>query len=469
MPLLSLNPHFNWKIDYMNTSYKGCLCFLILLQTVSVISSAQVKDAYEMRVDGVKVIVQPSGNEIIEVQTIIKGGVQNYPAGKDGIESLAMDALTECGTAKDDKNSFKNKLDKVSARVYGSTGMDFSSFNLNCIKDDFNTVWPLYVDALTTPRFDEKEFARVKQDAINSLKMQASEPDYAISKLARQTAYAGKNYAKIPEGTEATVSKLTAAETKAYYKNILTRSRMVIVIVGELDRQDITNRVTQLLATIPQGAPFTLKKESFLPKENSFISEKKDFATNYIQAVSGAPSPGTTDFNAFLLAMRIFSNRQFIEVRTKNGLSYAPYSYFDAGLSPSANIFVSTTEPNKYISVINDLVSRTKKQGFTEDEVKNMKSTYITQFYYRLETNGAQAASLASNEVLHNNWRRSITINDDLKAITAADLNRVFNKYVTNFAWVYQGDPGKVDPNLYRGTVKKPLPPSKLNTTKKKN
>ena len=116
--------------------------------------------------------------------------------------------------------------------------------------------------------------------------------------------------------------------------------------------------------------------------------------------------------------------------------------------------------------MINDLVNRTKKQGFTEEEVKNMKSTYITQFYSRLETNGAQAASLATNEVLHNNWRRSITINNDMKAITAADLNRVFNKYVTNLTWVYQGDPGKVDASLYTGATKKPLPASKLDTKK---
>jgi zinc protease len=451
----------------MKTDFIKKIWLIIPAQLFALLALSQVKDAYEMNVDGVKVIVQPSGNQIVEVQTVIKGGVQNYPAGKDGIESLAMSALTETGTARDDKNSFKNKLDKVSARVYGSTGMDFASFNLNCIKDDFETVWPLYVDALTTPRFDEKEFNRIKQDAINNLRMRASEPDYAISNLARQTAYSGKNYAKVPEGTEATVSKLTAAETKAYYQKLLTKSRLVIIVVGELERQDIESKVKQMLATIPAGAPFVLKKEGFTPKENSFKSQKKDFATNYIQAVSGAPSPGTTDYNAFLLAMRIFSNRQFLEVRTKNGLSYAPYSFFDGGLSPSANIFVSTTEPNKYIAVINDLVSRTKKQGFTEDEVKNMKSTYITQFYYRLETNSAQAASLASNEVLHNNWRRSITINDDLKSITAADLNRVFNKYVTNLAWVYQGDPAKVDATLYTGTAKKPLPASKLNTKKK--
>jgi zinc protease len=58
-----------------------------------------------MTVDGVKVIVQPSGNDIVEIQTIVKGGVQNYPGNKAGIENLAFTALTECGTAKDDKNT----------------------------------------------------------------------------------------------------------------------------------------------------------------------------------------------------------------------------------------------------------------------------------------------------------------------------------------------------------------------------
>lgn len=431
-------------------------------------SSAQLNKPYEVIIQGVKVIVQPSGNEIVEIKTVIKGGVQNYAAGKDGIESLAMSALTECGTEKDDKNSFKNKLDNVSAQVFGSTGLDYASFSMNCIKGDFETVWPLYVDALTIPKFDPNEFDRIKQDAINNLKSQASDPDYGISKFARQTAFAGKNYAKIPEGSEATVGKLTVAETKSYYKSILTKSRLIIVVVGELDRSDIEKKITSLLTLIPAGKPFIVKKEAYVPAKTTFKAEKKDFATNYIQAVTSAPIPGSPDYNAFILAMRIFSNRQFVEVRTKNGLSYAPYSYFDGGLSPSANIFVSTTEPNKYINVIENLISNTRKEGFREDEVKNMKNTYITSYYSRLETNDAQAASLASNEVLQNNWRRSHTLNEDMKSLTAADLTRVFKKYVNNLTWVYQGDPGKVDSKLY--TEKKaPAPkiaPSKVESKK---
>jgi zinc protease len=441
---------------------------ILLLSFLYVAAVAQLNKPYEMTIRGVKVIVQPSGNEIIEIRTVIKGGVQNYSVDKQGIESLAMNALTECGTEKDDKNSFKNKLDKVSAIINGGTGLDYASFSLNCIKGDFETVWPLYVDALTIPKFDEKEFERVKQDAINSLKAQASDPDYSIGNFARQTAFAGKNYAKLPEGSEATVSKLTASETKTYYKKILTRSRMLIVVVGEVDRADLEKKINSLLASIPAGSPVIIKKEAYTPTANTFRLEKKDFATNYLQAIGSAPLPGSKDYNAFVLAMRIFFDRHFLEVRTNNGLSYAPGSYLQPGLSPTSNISVSTTDPNKYIGVVDKLISTTRKEGFKEDEVKDMKNGYITSYYYRLETNDAQASSLASNEVLHNNWRRSITLNEDMKAITAADVSKAFTKYLTNLTWVYQGDPGKVDSKLYLKNieVKRTLPPSKISDKK---
>ncbi len=429
-----------------SSKYVSCIIMFVALSSAAF---PQAKAPYDMNVDGVKVIVQPSGNSIFVLQTIIKGGVQNYPANKAGIESIAMNALTECGTANDDKNSFKNKLDKVSAQVYGYTGMDYSSFVMNCINTDFDAVWPLYADALTVPRFDAKEFDRIKQDAINSLKSQASQPDYAISQLAKQTAFAGKNYAKSPSGTEEIVSKLTADETKSYYKSILTKSRLVIVVVGDIDSNTLRSNIHTILAAVPQGKPFNLLKESYVPKQSTFVSQKKELATNYIQGVTGAPLPGTKDYNAFVLAMRIFYDRQFLEVRTNNGLSYAPYTYFDGGVSPSSNIVVSTTDPNKYIGVMTKLVDKIKQGGFTPEEIKNMKTTYVTSFFYKQETNNAQASSLASNEVLHNNWKRSLTLNDDLKSITAADVNRVFNKYITKMTWVYEGDPAKVNARLF--------------------
>ncbi len=430
------------------------------------IAFAQKGDAYEMTVSGVKVIVQPSGNQILEIQTIIKGGVQNYEASKQGIESLAMTALTECATKNDSKNSFKNKLDKVSAQVYANASKDYSTISMNCIKTDFDHVWPLYADAITVPIFDEKEFDRIKQDAINGVRSQESQPDFAISNMATQIAFAGKDNAKRPEGTVATLTKLTAAETKAYYNSVCTKARMLIVVVGEIDRVELEQKIAAMLAAVPEGKPFTLKKEMIAPSNNSFKAEKKDFATNYIQGITSAPAPGTPDFNAFNLAMRIFSQRHFLEVRTKNGLSYAPGSWFDGGSSPSANISVSTTDPNKYIGVVKALIDKTKKEGFTDDELRNMKTQYLTGFFYRQETNNAQANSLVANEVLHNNWKRALTISDDMKKVTLTELNTTFNKYIKNMVWAYQGNPSKANATLFIANIKSEAPKIILPKTK---
>jgi len=425
-------------------------CALILIAcTAPMLMSAQTGKAYDMNINGVKVIVQPSGNEIVVMQTIIKGGVQNYPAEKSGIESLAMTGLTECGTMKDDKNSFKNKLDKISARMYGGTGMDFASFTLNCIKGDFETAWPLYTDAMLSPRFDAKEFARIKQDAINIIRAGESDPDNAINKMARQTAFAGKDYAKEPQGTVETVTKLTQEETKKYWQSIFTRSKMVIVVVGDLDKAQIESKVKEFLSKVPAGSAFKLKEEGYSPAANSFNPKERENATNYIQGITGAPLPGTPDYNAFVLAMRIFSTRHFIEVRSKNGLSYAPGSWFSQGTTPYANFFVTTTQPDKYIAVARNLIDKVKTEGFTEEELKNEKTGYLTGLYYRQETNAEQAAALATSEVVYNNWKRAIEIKDEINKVSLQDANNAFKKYITNITWVYQGDPKKVDSKLY--------------------
>src|ERR1051326_6600300 len=247
----------------MKKIIKQVIVFIALTIPLSIL--AQADKAYDMNINGVKVIVQPSGNEIVVIQTIIEGGVQNYSADKAGIESLAMTGLTECGTVKDDKNSFKNKLDKISAQVFGNTGMDFASFSLNCIKGDFETAWPLYTDAMISPRFDAKEFARIRQDAINIIRAGESDPDNAVDKMARQTAFMGKDYAKEPQGTVETVTKLTPEETKKYWQSIFTRSKMVIVVVGDLDKAEIENKVKEFLSKVPAGSPFKLKEESYSP------------------------------------------------------------------------------------------------------------------------------------------------------------------------------------------------------------
>lgn len=424
-------------------------------------ANAQDKKPYEMMINGVKVIVVPSGNEIIQMDLVIKGGVQNYTADKAGIERLAMTALTECGTLKDDKNSFKNKLDEVDAQVNGYADKDASHFQLNCIKSDFETVWPLYVDALTTPRFDAKEFARIKDEAINALRQVESNPDASLQRMAMQTAFKGMDYAKFASGTIENIKKLTLEETKAYYKSLLTRSRIFIVVVGDINKEDLEKKITALTAKIPQGKPFVLKRASYTPTSNSFVPKQKENATNYIMGISSAPQSNSKDYYPATLASGLFYDKMFLEVRTNNGLSYAPSAYITSGLTPYSVMYVTTKDPNKYIAVARNLVDSIKKNGFPADDVKNMKNTYATYQYYDNETNSSLCGMVASSELYQGDWHKAFTLKEDLQPVTPSDVNRVFNKYIGNFTWVYQGDTKQVNPTLFTQPKTPPIPKDK--------
>jgi predicted Zn-dependent peptidase len=428
---------------------------------------SQNKPAYEMTINGVKVIVQPSGNEIVQVLTVLKGGVQNYPADKAGIEDLALTALLECGTKNDSKNSFKNKLDKVSAYISEETGLDYSSITLNCINSDLGQVWPLYVDAITSPLFDSTEFERMRIDNINAVNDQSSTPDAAIKKMAMETAFKGKDYSKSQWGDEQTLRKISLAETRNYYSWFLTRSRMLIVVVAELDKETIEKMVKKLTGDISEGKSVKLNRYDYVPAKNTFADQNKAVATNYILGITAGPMPGTEDYNPFAIAMRIYAMKNFVEIRTNNGLSYAPSARYVSGLSPYTQISVTTKFPDKFIDVNNRLLQKTHTEGFSAEDVKNAKTGFVTSFYSTMETNSAQASSLAANEILFNDWHRSIRINEDMKKVTTEEVSKSFNKYMKDFTWVYQGDTSKVNPSLYTAMpVNQKLPETKVSGNK---
>jgi zinc protease len=430
--------------------------FIILSAFCSVVAFAQDSRPYEMMIEGVKVVVVPSGNEIVQIDLVIKGGVQNYPASRAGIEKLALRALTECGTMKDSKNNFKNKLDAVDANIYGSAGRDAAHFQINCIRGDFESVWPLYVDALIQPKFDAKEFARIKEEAIVNLREQDSDPDAALQKMAMQTAFKGMDYAKLPGGTIENIKKLTAPETKTYFQSILTRSRIFIVVVGDISKEDLMQKLTSLISHIPQGQPFVLKRAAYQPPANSFVSKPKEVATNYIMGISAAPAANSKEYFPAALASGLFYNKAFLEVRTNNGLSYAPAAYITSGLTPFSVMYVTTKEPDKYIAVARNMVDKIKKEGFPADDIQNMKNTYATYQYYDNETNSSLCNMVASSELEMGDWRKAFSLKEDLKTVTPHDVNTVFNKYIGNFTWVYQGDPKQVNPVLF---TQKATPP----------
>jgi len=405
--------------------------------------------AHEIMVNGVKVIFKPSVKEIISIRLFIKGGTANYPKDQEGIEEIALAVASEGGTKTKTKTEFASALEKIGTSISSSSSLDFSEISMTCVKEFWNPSWNLFAEAITTPRFDEKEFSIIKERAIASAKQAEANPDDYLKNKALQNTFSNGNYSKIPTGTVQSLEKLTLQQTVAHYNSILGKQNCFIVVVGNISEDDLKQKVAAAFATL--GAGKALKKEPRFEFKPAANIENRDIATNYIRGTMNAPSANEREGIPMMLAMAILGDRFFLELRTKRSLSYAPSAFYatSAMNNPYVVYYISSTDPKQSLQVMIEEINKVKNQGFKEKELKDMKESYLTNHFLKLETNDSQTMSLGMSEVA-GDWRRSETFMDEVEKATIDDLNAVFKKYSASINWTYLGKESAVSKDDFK-------------------
>ena len=402
----------------------------------------------EMMIDGFKVIYKPSTKDIISMSLFVKGGTSNYSKEQEGIEKLTLSVLEESGSMKYPHDKFHSLLESYGTSISVQPGLDASQVEMTCLKNKWNESWDIFADLILHPSFDETTVANKKEEALSDLKQKESDPDSHLGDMVYNTIFSSTNYNKMLDGSESSISKLTQADLKKYYSGLISKNKLYVVVVGNVSETDLKEKIG-MLKGIVLGNPMALQTDNRPDfSKSSLYKEDRKLATNYIQGIMDAPAPGTPDFVAMKIAMQIFSEHLFLEVRTKRNLSYAPYAYLDGVKSSYALMYVSTTDPAQSVQVMIDELKNIRKNGFTEAELKNKKEGYLTAYYMNLETNSALANTLGTNENL-STWKNSLKVLDDVQKLSIDDVNRVFKKYTNAIRWVYLGDASAANEKLF--------------------
>ncbi len=423
--------------------YRKLAVVLLFVASASAVLGQSATTSFD--VNGIKVIFKPTVKEIVSVDLYFRGGVSNYPANRAGIENLTLAATAECGTVKYAKDNFKDKEDAYGISVGGSSGYDFGLISLNCISKYFNEGWDLFSEAVMHPVFDEREVGMLKAKLINGLHQEDSDPDSRIDQMALMNAFPGSPYASIdPSGTEATITKFTRADLQAYYKGLLNKNRVFIVVVGKISKADVIAKIQASFGSLP-ALPYTPQVYNPTPiTGNKVIAENRPLATNYIEGVFNAPDMSSPDYAAFRLAISALNNRLFTEIRTKRNLSYAPNARVRVLKMPFALVYVSTTDPNTSVEVMTAEINKLKSTGFSAEEVEGQKSGFITTNYMKEESTSAISSALGLGEIM-GSWRLSEELPEKLNSVTVAQMNTAFRKYASGLVWNYLGDKRQAD------------------------
>lgn len=426
------------------------LSFSFLLALFFALPIQALQDMEEFNVNGVKVLLKPAANQVVVASLFILGGSTNITAENAGIENLMLQVATTGGTKNFAKDKFNSELSKMGTTISASSELDYSVVRLRCVRENFDRSWEIFADALLHPLFDTTEVKLTKDKVISSLKLENTNPDALVRKTAQELFFKGHPYANRPTGNPEIVGKFTAKDLNDYHKKVMETSRLLLVVVGNMNKNDLAKKVEETLGTLSQGDYRMTKLPPFAKASASDLSiVEKKLPTNYIIGFYAAPSLGNPDYYASAVGHSILSQRLFEEVRTKRNLSYAVAAGVSLQWVSYGNLYVTTTNPDSSIKVMFAVVEKMQKESLPEKDLNNSVSQFITRDYLQKETNQAQSNLLAAYQLYTGSWKNALEFVRQVKEVKSEDVQRVMAKYIQQINFAVIGDKSKINPTLF--------------------
>lgn len=403
----------------------------------------------EFEVNGLKVLVKRrAGSQTVATGLFVRGGARNLTAENAGVEDLTLEVATE-GSIGFPRERLRAELARTGAVIGAGSDYDFSVISVTSTRQAFDRSWDIFADVVMRPAFAPEDFALVKERTLASLLDDSDNPDTYLERLQEAAAYAGHPYLNRPQGTPESIARLQVEDLRAYHHKIMETSRLLLVVVGDLDAATLKTKVAATLGRLPRGNYQPTPAPPLEFKEASLSVLARSLPTNYVQGVYAAPSPASPDIYAMRVARSILNERVFEEVRVKRNLSYAPSASLDNREANTGNIYVTAVDANQAVRVMLDEIAQLQTELVNPYEIASTAASSLTGYYIDQETNAAQARELARYELIGGGWRNSFALINNLKAVTPEDVRQVARKYMRNLRFVVIGDPRAIDRSIF--------------------
>ncbi len=442
------------KISFYQKPTVLLLIFLVAVSTFAQTGrieniAAQAALVSEFEINGLKVILkQRAAAPTVAVGLFVRGGSANLTEKNAGIEDLMLNAAIEAGK-QFPRQTVRRELARTGGTIGAGSSTDYSVVSFSSTRKSFDRIWDIFSDVVLNPSFVPSDVERIRSQLSTRLSASEVDGDGALSSLSSRTIYAGHPYANDPQGTPANIGAFKVDDLRNYHRDIMQTSRLLLVVVGDIDISQLKTLVAASFGKLPKG---NYQAKALPPLDFSKPTldvARRTLPTNYVQGVFNAPSLSSPDFYAMRVATTILQQRIFQEVRDKRQLSYAPNADMNNFVANTANIYVTAVDANQAVRVMLDEIKVLQNAPVTPEQISGMAGQYLTTYYLGQETNGAQARSLAEYELIDGGWRKSFEYLNHIREVKPQDVQNVAKKYMRNIRFAVVGDPTAIDRSIF--------------------
>ena len=421
----------------------ACLLGLGVLSNAYAILPIEKLDSYK---GAQAYLVQTKALPMVDIEVSIDAGDRYDPSGKSGVADMVA-GLMNYG-ARGDKGllteaQIADEIADLGANIGLSVGGERAILRIRSLsrKDLRDRAVQLAAAMLSAPSYEPKIVEREKQRTITSLREAETKPEFVLERRFKKSVYG--NYPLADSPSVQSVSSVNVNDLKQFHKQFYRGDRMIVSIVGDVDRAQAAEIVQTLLKQIPQsGQPIAklpdLQRspiEALAQREIQipFDSQQAHIAMGMTAVARNNPDYFPLLVGNYILGGGGFVSRLMSEVREKRGLAYSVFSYFAPGKENGifqAGLQTKNDQAALALDVMSTTIAQFIADGPTPSELEAAKSNLINGYPLRIDNNRKlldNVSSIAWNDLPLDTmeiWTKQV------EAVTLEQVKASFQKYL---------------------------------------
>jgi zinc protease len=324
----------------------------------------------------------------------IRGGSREEPADKVGLVQIYGQVWRTGGTQNQTGDQLDDFLEARAAKVETSGGVDSTFVSLDCLKENFDEVFKVFVDLLREPEFREDKIVLAKNQVNTSIARRNDDIFEIAGREATKLVYgANSPYARVPE--YATGGAVSRDDLVNWHRAYVHPNNIILGVVGDFDSKMMEAKLRQAFESWPRG-PAAKKAESAFqgPKPGYYFVAKDDVTESAIRMVHLGTTRDNPDFYALEVLNQAFgggfSSRLFANIRSKRGLAYYVFGGVGAAYDHPGIFQVAMGTKNGTTATSLDALyaelDAIQQNPPSADELKKAKDGLLNSFVFRFDS-----------------------------------------------------------------------------------
>jgi len=395
---------------------------------------------------------------------VLSGGLADKPDYR-GLASFTA-ALMREGTATRSSKDIAEQTDALGATLFATSGLASltSTVTTSGLVENLDQTLAIFADVVRNPSFPQAEVDKYTKRVLAQLQFQRSSAQFLAQEQFSKAIY-GEHPAALVSPPAESLKKLTSKDLAAFHSTYYRPNNAILAVVGDVTMKGLMPMLEKAFGdwqkadvpaiTIPEAPPQSAAK--------IFLIDRPGSVQTVIQLGTLGIERTNPDYFAVLIADRVLgggpSGRLFLNLREDKGYTYGAYSFFGGtkfrgtwGAQSEVRTDVTEGAMKEFMYEFN----RLRDETVPADELENAKRAIIGGFALLLEQPAALLQNIVTQKLYNLPDDYWDTYPQKVAAITAADVQRVAQKYIDkgHLQVVAVGDASKAREILARyGTV----------------